>query len=247
MAPSTPGSTEREPGRARRWTAILSKRPAPGRVKTRLVPPLTPEGASDLAAAMLRDAVERCATSQAFRTALWFAPASEEAWFRTAFPGLELRPQRGEGLGERLAAAFEEGLAEPGARSLVAIGSDQPLVSSACIEAAHIALEDGVDVVLGPDAGGGYYLVGLRAPHASLFTEVPMSSAGMCAETVRLAESLGLSVRLLEPGYDVDVVADLLRLRGDLGRLRAPGAPGAPGEFPRHTDDCLQRLLPLEP
>jgi rSAM/selenodomain-associated transferase 1 len=248
MAPSTPGSTEHEPGtrRAGRWTAILSKRPAPGRVKTRLVPPLTPEGASDLAEAMLRDAVERCSACGGFRTVLWFAPASEEAWFRSAFPGLELRPQRGEGLGARLASAFEEGLGAGAAATLVAIGSDQPLVSTERIEAAHAALEDGADLVLGPDAGGGYYLVGLRAPSSSLFTEVPMSAPGMCAETVRRAESLGLAVHLLERGYDVDVQADLERLRSDLVRLRAPGR-ARDREFPRHTDDILQRLLPLEP
>jgi len=239
MGPSPPVSTA-----CSRLTVILTKRPFPGRVKTRLCPPLAPRQAAELAEGMLRDAVARCACCAGFRTALLFTPAEDEAWFRRAFPDLDdLRPQRGAGLAQRLANAFVDGLAAAGTRTLVAIGSDQPLVTTARIEAAHEALERGADLVLGPDRGGGYYLVGQREPHPVLFTEVAMSTEGMCAETVRLAEERGLAVHLLEPGDDVDRAADLARLRRDLAAWRARGGAGEP-DFPRHTEASLRALPP---
>ena len=237
------GPSARDSTAAPRLTAILSKRPVAGRVKTRLSPPLALEEAAALAEGMLRDAVARCTAAAGFRTALYYTPPEDAAWFRAAFPELDLRPQRGAGLAERLAHCFVEALAEPDTRSLVAIGSDQPLVSTARIEAAHRALEDGADLVLGPDHGGGYYLIGQRTPHPALFTEVPMSGVNMCAETVRLAEVRGLSTRLLEHESDVDVADDLERLRRDLAAWRGRGGADE-SDFPRHTEARLHELFP---
>ncbi len=228
---------------ARRLTAIFAKRPEPGRVKTRLVPPLSPAGAADLAEAMLADALARGEAARgSFRTRLCYAPAEAEAWFRERFAeAVELVPQRGPGLAERLAAFFDEALAEEGVDTAVAVGSDAPRLSTARIEEAHRRLENGADLVLGPDLGGGYYLVGLRRPRAELFTAIEMSSEGMCAATVALARREGLAVELLEPDYDVDVEADLVRLRADLAR----DDPAAP-DFPRHTAALLP-TLPTRP
>lgn len=226
-----------------RLTGILTKRPVPGQVKTRLSPPLTPGAAALFAEGMLADAVERCTACAAFRTALVFAPAEERAWFAARFPDLpDLRPQRGAGLGERLACFFEEALAGERARTVVALGSDQPLVRTETIALAHQRLEAGADVVLGPDAGGGYYLIGLRRPNRALFTEVAMSSAGMCAATLALGRAQGLQVELLPEGYDIDVRADLERLHADLARL-PPQTP----EYPRHTARRLRELFPSPP
>jgi len=226
-----------------RWTAILSKRPLPGRVKKRLIPALGAEAAAGLQAAMLGDAVARCAGCAAFSTLL--SPACEEprdaVWFQGSFPEVRQRPQHGQGLAERLARLFGEVLDEGGefgATSLVAIGSDQPRVSTGTILAAHERLEGGADLVLGPDAGGGYYLVGMRAPHPWVFTEIEMSTPSMCAETVRLAGKRGLAVERLPEGYDVDVVADLERLRAEL----AATTPREDPEFPERTWAFLQSL-----
>jgi hypothetical protein len=193
---------------------------------------------------MLRDTVERCHASPDFATTLFFTPPEAEAWFRAAFPGLaDLRPQRGEGLAERLARGFAELFDEDPARTVVAIGSDQPLVVPTRIAAAHAALGSGADLVLGPDLGGGYYLVGLRAPCPQLFLEVEMSSAGMYAATLALGRRLGLGVATLPVGYDVDLEADLVRLRADLDCWRARGGEREP-DFPRSTDRILRELFP---
>ena len=228
-----------------RLTALFTKRPLPGQVKTRLCPPLGPEAAAELAEAMLRDMAERCARARAFRTALCFAPPEDGAWFRAELPELEdQRPQRGSGLGQRLASFVADAFARAEARTVVVIGSDQPLVTSARIAEAHRALESGAGCVLGPDQGGGYYLIGLSASQPELFTDVAMSSAGMLAATKRLAEARGLALVLLPPSLDVDTGADLERLRAELG-ARSEREAALDLEFPRRTALVLRRLFPL--
>src|SRR5688572_25903629 len=161
---------------------------------------------------MLRDTVGKCLAGK-FRTLLAFAPAEAEAWFRASFPELpDQRAQVGATLGERLARAVEQCFARREARSLVVIGSDQPQVPLARIHEAHRALEEGAGCVLGPDPGGGYYLVGLARSLPELFTAVPMSTRDMCAATEALARERGLEVVRLAEHADVDTPADLERL-----------------------------------
>jgi rSAM/selenodomain-associated transferase 1 len=221
---------------ATRLTALFTKHPTPGTVKTRLCPPLTPGQAARLAEGMLRDAVAR-SSAGAWRTALVFAPRESAFWFRATFAELEEQvPQVEGGLGARLANYVEGVFARQTAATLVVIGSDQPLVPLARLEEAHRALEAGVECVLGPDRGGGYYLIGLRRSVPELFTHVPMSSAGMCAATEELARSLGLGVERLAEHSDVDVPEDLERLRAALS-----GPRDAPA-FTRHTRRALLEL-----
>jgi glycosyltransferase A (GT-A) superfamily protein (DUF2064 family) len=74
-------------------------------------------------------------------------------------------------------------------------------------------------VVLGPADDGGYYLVALRgAPAPGLFTNVPWSGPDVFSVTQTRARTAGLTVALLPPWYDVDVLADLRRLQTDLAR-----------------------------
>jgi glycosyltransferase A (GT-A) superfamily protein (DUF2064 family) len=187
---------------------------------------------------MLADTVERCAAG-AFRSALVFAPAEQAPWFRARFPELaDQRPQQGEGLGARLASFVARSFAAREARTLVVIGSDQPLVPLARIEEAHAALEAGAECVLGPDPGGGYYLIGLARSVPELFTAVTMSSAGTCTATEALARARGLGVERLPEHLDVDLPADLERLRAELA-ARSPRAPGDP----RHTRRVLAELF----
>lgn len=202
-----------------RLTALFSKQPTPGAVKTRLCPPLAPGQAARLAEAMLRDSVARSLAGE-FRSALVFAPAAAAPWFRSAFPELpDQRAQLGLDLGQRLARFVADAFAAREARSLVVIGSDQPTVPLTRLHEAHGLLEDGADCVLGPDPGGGYYLIGLARSVPELFSGVRMSSAGMCAATEALARARGLRVARLAEHADVDTPADLERLCAELGSV----------------------------
>ena len=195
---------------------------------------------------MLRDVVERCCSRAAFCTALAYDPPTDQGWFQRAFPQLErLVAQRGAGLSERLANGFEDLFCDPNVRTLVAVGSDQPFVTAARIAEAHAALEDGADLVLGPDVGGGYYLVGLRQARPELFLRIEMSTRGMCTRTLALARELGLRSVLLPEEYDVDLPSDLERLRRDL-RIRRTRGESADADYPRHTERALQELFPRD-
>ncbi len=223
--------------RSRRLTAVFAKRPDPGRVKTRLVPPLSDGQAAELAAAMLADELERCGACDAFRTAVAHAPADAGPWFAQRFPDVEAIPQVGFGLAARLEAFFERALAPGAAGTAVVLGADAPLLDVPQVAAAHARLEAGADVVLGPDGSDGYWLVGLARPWPALFREVEMSSAGMFARTVALARDAGLEVELVGEELDVDTAPDLARLARACARLDR-----ADPRFPARTAAVLAAL-----
>jgi len=196
----------------------MAKRPVAGLVKTRLCPPLAAAEAAELAQAMLEDTAEKCLECRDFETAI--AADGELAWFRERFPAVgSIFAQEGDGLGARLANAFEREARERPGWSVAIVGADSPQVPAERIAESHEAVEAGADLVLGPDQGGGYYLVALRRPVPELFTRVAMSTPTMRERTVELARELGLRVQLLAEDFDVDTPEDLERL------ARAVGAP----------------------
>ena len=145
----------------------MAKHPVPGRVKTRLAAALGADTACALYRAFVLDLAERLG---GLPYAVTWAYTPPDAPFAELLPGARCRPQHGRDLGERLAAAIADELAEaPGA--VLAIGADAPHVPAAA-----------------------------------------------------LAEAAGLAVHLLPPGFDVDEVADLVRLRALLarGEVRLP-------------------------
>lgn len=222
----------------RRTTAIFAKMPVAGMVKTRLCPPLRADQAAELYEAMLLDVVARMTRVRGFHTALYFAPEGSRRWFRDHCGEiLDQRPQVGDGLAARLAGYFREELIGTVGSTAVAIGSDAPTVRVATIVEAHDRLAEGADLVLGPDSGGGYYLIGMREPHTNVILDVPMSTPDMCERTLELARSRGLEVTVLDDGYDVDVEADLDRLRAELATLDRSDE-----SYPRRTAEYLERL-----
>jgi uncharacterized protein len=186
---------------------VIAKAPAPGRSKTRLCPPCTPEQAAALAAAALRDTLDTVAATPARRRVLAL-DGEPDGWLP---PGFELHPQRGDGLGERLGDA----LAAAGGPALV-VGMDTPQLSPALLRlAARRLSEPDVDAVLGPAFDGGYWTIGLDRPGPGAFDGVPMSSGDTCAaQRARLAE-LGLRTAELPALRDVDTIADAASVARD--------------------------------
>ncbi|MGH7701046.1 MAG: TIGR04282 family arsenosugar biosynthesis glycosyltransferase [Gemmatimonadales bacterium] len=187
---------------------VFVKAPLAGRVKIRLAAAIGPEAAAALYR-RLGTRVVRSVTSDAYRTAVWYAPRRHGAlvreWLRAV--GVSgFHPQSGGSLGDRLRAAFATHLAE-GALRVVLIGSDCPGVDRRVIGEAFAGLDDH-DVVLGPARDGGYYLIGMKALHEPLFRGILWSSAGVLGETRAIARRLDLSCGLLRRLRDVDTVAD---------------------------------------
>jgi uncharacterized protein len=185
---------------------ILAKRPEPGRVKTRLVPPCSPDEAARLAGAALGDTLMAAArTQRAGRRVLALDGAPGE-WVPRGF---DVVAQRGKGLATRLAAAFED----VGGPAFL-VGMDTPQVTARLLDEALAALES-VDAVFGPALDGGYWGIGLRSPDPAAFRGVPMSAATTgLAQRTRLAE-LGLRTAVLPPLRDVDTIADARAVAAD--------------------------------
>jgi rSAM/selenodomain-associated transferase 1 len=203
---------------------VIAKAPVPGRVKTRLCPPLTGEQAAALAGAALLDTLETVARTPASRRVLVFDDGGDpETIERWAPPGFELIAQRGAGLAERLAAAFSDA----GGPSLL-VGMDTPqLTTELLLDGVRALSTPGVDAVLGPALDGGYWSVGLREPHAEVFAGVPMSVAGTCSAQRRVMRSLGLRLHEQASLRDVDTIADARLVAAQVPGSRFTAALGA--------------------
>ncbi|MFE3287906.1 DUF2064 domain-containing protein, partial [Streptomyces sp. NPDC059233] len=143
---------------------VIAKEPVPGRVKTRLTPPFTPQQAAVLAEAALADTLAAVAATPAERHVL-VLDGAPGPWLP---PGFDVVPQRGGGLDERLAAAFA-GCAGPA----LLIGMDTPQVTPELL--APALAFDAYDAWFGPAADGGFWALGLAAPDPALLLGVPMS------------------------------------------------------------------------
>jgi uncharacterized protein len=214
---------------------VMAKAPVAGQVKTRLIPPLTPEQAAGLNACFLRDRVASLADASASTGARWvisYAPTGEEAAFGGILPpGALLLPQRGNGFGERLLRAAED-LFACGFSSVCLIDSDSPTVPTAAfIRAAEELAAEGDRVVLGPSDDGGYYLIGIKQRHGHLFEDIAWSTAAVAQQTRQRAERLGLPMTSLPTWYDVDDAPSLERLRREL-LLQDSEAPSPGAAYP---------------
>jgi glycosyltransferase A (GT-A) superfamily protein (DUF2064 family) len=127
--------------------------------------------------------------------------------------GVHIVGQSGNGLAAALVSAFAYFV--PDFRRVVAVDSDSPHLPLAILQSAFQLLETN-DVVVGPTEDGGYYLVGASAMHPRLFDSAPLGTGNARDALLGNARTLGLSVALTQPWYDVDVPADLRRLADEL-------------------------------
>jgi hypothetical protein len=203
---------------------VFAKAPRPGAVKTRMTPPLAPEEAADLYRCMLEDVLAATAeVAPRFGLEVVLAvhpPAAVRQLARLAPAGFRVVAQRGADLGSRMEWAVAEAAAG-GARAVCLRGSDSPALGASAIGSALRALEE-ADLALSPDRDGGYNLVALRRPARGLFDH-PMSTSSVLEDTLARARARGLRVRILEPSFDLDTIADLASLAD--ARRTDPGLP----------------------
>jgi len=177
---------------------VIAKDPQPGRCKTRLCPPCSPEQAAGLAAAALQDTLD-VATSVPAQRRILVLEGDSRRWQR---PGWQVIAQRGDGLAERLANAFAD--AEGPA---LLVGMDTPQLTAALLIEGQQAL-DRFDAVLGPALDGGYWSVGLRCGHPDAFAGVPMSSESTLRHQRARFSQLSLRTHEQARLRDVDTIAD---------------------------------------
>jgi len=214
---------------------VMAKSPRAGHSKTRLCPPLRPEQAALLSAAFLRDTTENmvaAATSVPIVRYAAYAPLGTEAALiphlaagttciladgvLPSLPGVS-------GFGRCLLHAITELFAH-GHSAACVLSSDTPTLPTGILITAAAVLLTGNDrrVVMGACDDGGYYLLGMRAPHAGLFADIAWSTGTVAAATRDRAAALGLDVVVLPTWYDIDDSGSLQRLMSQFEGYPAP-------------------------
>jgi hypothetical protein len=208
--------------------AVMAKASAPGRTKTRLVPPLTAQEAADLNTSFLRDVagnILKAGKSVPVSGYMAFGPPGSAPFFEAILPpGIGLVESWIGAFGDCLFHAVTE-LFACGHAAACVLNSDSPTLPTALlVELAQVLSAPGDRAVLGPSEDGGYYVLGLKAPHGRLFEDVAWSTDRVTEQTLERAREIGLPVHVLPAWYDVDDASSLGRLHGELfgGGLFAP-------------------------
>jgi rSAM/selenodomain-associated transferase 1 len=196
---------------------VMMKYPEPGRVKTRLVPPLTAAEAARLYRCFIEDTFERimplaqCSDADK-RVSIHsaFTPAEKSGDVTKLLPtGIPLIPQRGGDLGERLYTIFNE-MMEHGYKRVVVIGSDSPDIPLEYIgKAVRLLCENPGRIVLGPTEDGGYYLIGMDRASKAPFEGISWGSDTVLSDTLAQCKRDGIETSLLPMWRDVDRIEDL--------------------------------------
>jgi rSAM/selenodomain-associated transferase 1 len=232
--------------------AFMAKASAPGRTKTRLVPPLTFDEAAALNTAFLQDvagnvlhAARASASDAGIAGYAAFGPPGTEDFFSRTLPQqIGLIPAWLPNFGDCLLHTIDE-IFSRGHKSAVVLNSDSPTLPTAyLIETAEVLARPGDRAVLGPSIDGGYYLLGLKTAHRRLFEDIAWSTERVAAQTLQRAGEIGLKVHKLPMWYDVDDADSLRRLQKELagcdpdlvGLYDAPHTKALLGNLRRNRD-----------
>lgn len=192
---------------------VLTKAPVPGRSKTRLAPPCSPEQAAAIAAAAVGDTLDTVrAVPVARRVVALDGPAGE-----LDLAGCAVVPQVAGDLGVRLAAAFAAAMDGTGLPTLL-VGMDTPQMTTDLLADCLGLLLDGGPgtAVLGTAPDGGWWTLGLHSPApAGVLADVPMSRSDTGTLTRAALEGAGRDVVDVPPLTDIDHFADALAVAQD--------------------------------
>jgi uncharacterized protein len=217
----------------------MAKAPVAGRVKTRLVPPLSYEQAAELYRALLLDQLANLKNFTAAERYIAYAPDDLEPLMRD-LGGDEFQylPQRGDDLGARMEHLFSD-LQSRGHSRIILIGSDLPTLPLQILNDAFTRLSSlDTQVVLGPSRDGGYYLVGMNQPTPAIFENMTWSHDRVLAQTTERLTRLGVGFGLTASWFDLDTVDDLRRLLDPAIAAQTAAMP--------HTRGCLDSLQSLD-
>ncbi len=199
---------------------IFAKAPQTGTVKTRLIPALGAQGATDLYQRMLRHTLEQAVAANIGPIELWCAPDPQNAFFTLCAQEfkLSLHTQQGADLGEKMLHALSDALKRsPGA---ILIGSDCPTLDAAYLQQAAVVLQNH-QVVIAPAEDGGYALIGAAGMAPDIFNDIAWSTAQVMAQTRKQLIEQKIIYAELPQVWDVDTEDDLRRLAAWPGLISA--------------------------
>jgi rSAM/selenodomain-associated transferase 1 len=199
---------------ANRTLVIMAKAPRVGAVKTRLAKSLPMKAVTDLYRCLLNDTIALAQSIDYVDAAIMCPQPDVEGLSRVVRNSVRIVPQAGKGLAAALDYVFAY-FATAGSAGVIAFNSDSPHLPASILQTAFGALVT-CDLVIGPTHDGGYYLVGAKVSHPSLFVNDSMGTANALEALLMRARALGLSFHLTDLFYDIDVEGDLTRLASEL-------------------------------
>jgi rSAM/selenodomain-associated transferase 1 len=206
---------------------IFAKNPVPGKVKTRIIPHITPIDAAELYKAFIADIVSNTLKLKCERIVIAYAPLNSQATFhRMCGQSINYIPQEGDDLGERMKNAFSYTF-NKGSKRTVIIGTDSPTLPMSYIRKAFSVLEE-KPVTIGPTFDGGYYLIGLSEQNDDIFDGIEWSTSTVFSQTLAKIKAMNKELYLLPPWYDVDTPEDLKFLRSHIFAMKLSGALDIP-------------------
>jgi len=215
---------------------VFAKAPVPGKVKTRLIPDISPENAARLYECFILDSIPLYQTLSDVSVLLYLESESDRSYFEEHFPELPCYVQEGKTLGERMEHAFEMSFSEYHRRVII-VGTDHPTLPLRTISTGYQMLDAYDDaIVIGPSEDGGYYALGMRTIQPELFRGIEYSTPTVYEETMKRLVDLDVTVHVLPKWYDIDTFEDILRLQNDLQN------PELNGSVLTHTSACIQEL-----
>ena len=214
---------------------IFAKSPIPGKVKTRLIPHITPIEAAELYKAFVADIIGNTHKLKCGQVTIAYTPSNAEDTFRSICnQSVNYLPQNGDNLGERMKNAFMYSF-EKGSKRTVIIGTDSPTLPLSYIRDAFDALNE-VPVTIGPTFDGGYYLIGLSERNDTIFDGVDWSTSRVFSQTLTRTQELNKQLCVLPPWYDVDTSDNLEFLRSHILSMKMSGN----SELPNNTMQFLK-------
>jgi rSAM/selenodomain-associated transferase 1 len=228
-----------------RTLVIMAKAPRPGMVKTRLSQSLPSPAVTALYRCLLADTVALAKSLTSVELAVMCPESDKEELAALLCNTVHIVAQKGGGLAAGLTSVFRYFTAA-GRQHVVAFNSDSPHLAPSVLDSAFEILATH-DVVVGPTHDGGYYLVGAKVAHPSLFDGDGMGTSSAFDRLLTRTKLLELSTAFTEPFYDIDVADDLIRLARELrlAPAKAPRTAAWFGEWEQavaHLRQCLGEL-----
>jgi rSAM/selenodomain-associated transferase 1 len=205
-----------------RVLVVMAKAPRLGAVKTRLASSLSPEAVTAFYCCLLEDTLVLARSVGDVEVAIMCPDTDVNELAQLAGSEVSVVAQKGEGLAAGLTSVFAH-FAGDHQRRVIAFNSDSPHLPRSVLEDAFETLT-AHEVVVGPTHDGGYYLVGAKASHPTLFAHDGMGTSSALERLLSRARTLELSAGFADPFYDIDVADDLTRLAEEL-RLAPARAP----------------------
>ena len=205
-----------------RTLVIMAKAPKPGMVKTRLTESLPSPAVTALYRCLLEDTLALAKSLTSVEVAVMCPESDQDELAHLLGNTVQIVAQEDEGLSAGLTSVFRH-FTGAHRRHVIAFNSDSPHLAPSVLDWAFEILATR-DLVVGPTHDGGYYLVGAKAAHASLFDGDGMGTSSALDRLLMRTKVLELSTGFTEPFYDIDVAEDLILLAREL-RLAPAKAP----------------------